>query len=223
MYWQTKKQIKSRFKDQNATYWVKFSGTISLLTLSLSMTSALNVLSTPLSSSRCFTSGSRPCLLLNSNITKTKNRYQRIQTWFSRQLHTGRERLITGRNEVVAKVIFLHLSVIHSVHREEGVCPSACWDTTPPDQADTPPGPGRHAPPRDQADTPQTRQTPPWTRQTPPGPGRHPPGPGRTPLPPRSRLQHTVYEWPVRILLECILVRNHSSARFCFKLSRNLN
>ena len=24
---------------------------------------------------------------------------------------------VTGRNEVVAKVIFLHLSVIHSVHR----------------------------------------------------------------------------------------------------------
>ena len=31
----------------------------------------------------------------------------------------------TGRNEVVAKVIFLHLSVIHSVHRGEGVCLSA--------------------------------------------------------------------------------------------------
>ena len=68
--------------------------------------------------------------------------------------------------------------------------------------------------PLDQADT----LPPPGTRQTPPGPGRHPPGtrqnpsrPGRpTPqtrqIPPRSRLQHTVYEWPVRILLECILV-----------------
>ena len=40
--------------------------------------------------------------------------------------------------------------------------------------------------------------------QTPPGPGRPPhPGPGRHP--PR-RLQHTVNEQPVRILLECILV-----------------
>ena len=80
----------------------------------------------------------------------------------------------------MAKVISLHLSVIHSVHRGEGVCLSACWDTTPPgsdttppDQADPhgpgkhphPPGPGRHPP--DQADTPpRTRQTPP-REQTP--------------------------------------------------------
>ena len=28
-----------------------------------------------------------------------------------------------------AKVLFLHLSVSHSVHR--GVCPSACWDASP--------------------------------------------------------------------------------------------
>ena len=41
---------------------------------------------------------------------------------------------------------------------------------------------------------------PPGTRQTPPGPGRPPPG---------SRLQHTVYKRPVRILLECILVYFH--------------
>ena len=79
--------------------------------------------------------------------------------------------VITGRNEVVAKVIFLHPSVIHSVHG--GVCLSACWDTTPREQ--TPP-PSRHTPPR-----------------------------SRPPLP-GSRLQHTVYERPVRILLECILV-----------------
>ena len=42
----------------------------------------------------------------------------------------------------------------------------------------------------------------------------HPPGwrapPGwRTPPLPGSRLQHTVYERPVRILLECILVGNN--------------
>ena len=74
--------------------------------------------------------------------------------------------------------------------------------------------------------TPRVQADPPWTRQTPPGPGRHPPGPGRHPprirqtppqtrqTPPQdqahpplgSRLQHMVYEWPVRILLECILV-----------------
>ena len=40
--------------------------------------------------------------------------------------------VITVRNEV-AKVMFLHLSVSHSVHG--GVCLSACWDTTPRDQA----------------------------------------------------------------------------------------
>ena len=65
---------------------------------------------------------------------------------------------------------------------------------TPRDQAD-PPRPGRTPPeqgdPLDQGDSSGTRQTPPGTRQTPP--------PGR-------RLQHTVIERPVRILLECILV-----------------
>ena len=55
---------------------------------------------------------------------------------------------ITVRKRCCGKVMFLHLSVSHSVHR--GVCPSACC-YTPPRQ--TPPG-----------------QTPP--RQTPPG--RHP-------------------------------------------------
>ena len=131
--------------------------------------------------------------------------------------------VITGRNEVVAKVIFLHLSVIHSVHRGEGVCLSACWDTTtPPDQAD-PPRPGR--PPRTRQMPPRTRQMPPQTRQTPTPQTRQTPldqadtpldqadppdqadSPPRTrQTPPGSRLQHMVYERPVRILLECILV-----------------
>ena len=133
--------------------------------------------------------------------------------------------IITGHNEVVAKVMFSHVSVIL-------LTGGGLW-------AD-PPGPGRPPrqgePPRDQADTPQTRQTPPsrenppGTRQTPhpPRPGRHPPGrtPLQTPPPdqadttppagrpppeqadplPGRRLQHTVNERPVRILLECILV-----------------
>ena len=43
-----------------------------------------------------------------------------------------------------AKVMFLHLSVSHSVHRWEGVCLSACWDTHTPSWADT--YPGRHTP-----------------------------------------------------------------------------
>ena len=92
-----------------------------------------------------------------------------------------------------AKVIFLHLFVILFTG---GFCLNACWDTIPPDQ--TPP-PFRHHPP-DLADPPRPDRPPgtwqtPWTRQTP-----------RIRYPPGSRLQHTVYEWLVRILLECILV-----------------
>ena len=60
----------------------------------------------------------------------------------------------------------------------------------PPRTRQTSPGPGTPlgpgTPPPDQVNTPQTRQTP----------------------PPGSRLQHTVYERPVRILLECILVHS---------------
>ena len=62
----------------------------------------------------------------------------------------------------------------------------------PPDQTHHPPGPG--TPPPGPDTHPQTRHTP----QT-----RHPPD--QTP-PLGSRLQHTVYEWLVRIPLECILV-----------------
>ena len=51
-----------------------------------------------------------------------------------------------------------------------------------------------------EADTPQ-EQTPP--EQTHPPPGSR--SPGADPLP-VSRLRHTIYERPVRILLECILV-----------------
>ena len=65
-----------------------------------------------------------------------------------------------------------------SVHA--GISPP---EQSPPDHA--PPGPG----------TPLSR--PPQSRHPPP------PGPG---TPPGSRLQHTVNERPVRILLECILV-----------------
>ena len=79
---------------------------------------------------------------------------------------------ITVCNEV-AKVMFLHLSVILSTGG--GICLSACWDTTPPqDQAPgtryTPLGPG----PPDQAPPPRGQvplgpDTPP--DQTPPPPG----------------------------------------------------
>ena len=65
------------------------------------------------------------------------------------------------------------------------------WGRYPPDQ--TPP-PG--------ADTPPGADHPP--EQTPPG--EQTPSQEQMPPPVGSRLQHTVYERPVRILLECILV-----------------
>ena len=134
---------------------------------------------------------------------------------------TPSKTIFTGRNEVVAKVIFLHLSVILF---RGGVCLSACWDTNP--LGADPPGadpPGADPP---GADTPQSRHPPeqipppdqtPLPEQTPPRAdtprSRHPPGADTPradthlpPSPPGSRLQHTVYERPVRILLECILV-----------------
>ena len=105
--------------------------------------------------------------------------------------------LITGR--VVAKVMILHVSVI--LLRGGGLRAGR-----------TPPRPGRppwtRQTPLDQADPPRTRQThplPPWD-QADPLDQADPPGPGRPPPPPGSRLQNTVYEQPVRILLECILV-----------------
>ena len=91
-----------------------------------------------------------------------------------------------------AKVMFLQASVILSTG---GVYLSACWDTT-----STPPPP-RAATPLEQ--TPP-RSTPPRTRspleQT----------PSRADTPPGSRLRDTVNERPVRILLECILVKIHA-------------
>ena len=64
-----------------------------------------------------------------------------------------------------------------------------------PPGADTPnPPQSSHTPPEQ---TPPREQTPPW-EQTPPPPEQTPP--------PGSRLQHTVYERPVHILLECILI-----------------
>ena len=89
--------------------------------------------------------------------------------------------------------------VCHSFCSQGGVCLSACWDTTPPNQIPTPPDqtpPPRADTPPDQTPTPGSRH-PPGSRHTPPKEQTHPRG---------SRLQHTVYERPVRILLECILV-----------------
>ena len=123
--------------------------------------------------------------------------------------------LITGRNEVVAKVIFLHLFVILFTGGGSGI--PACTD--PPEQ--TPPQSG---PPQEQTppgvETPHPLEQTPLGADTPPSrhpPSRHPPSrhPPRadnppaaetTPPPSRSRLRDTVNERPVRILLECILV-----------------
>ena len=91
-------------------------------------------------------------------------------------------RFITGRNEVLAKVIFLHLSVIHSVHR------GGEYLTRHPPQDQTSPGPDPPGPDTPQADTPRA-DTP---------RSRHPPE-ADTP-------RDTANARPVRILLECILV-----------------
>ena len=118
--------------------------------------------------------------------------------------------LVTGRNEVVAKVMFLQVCVCPrggggrvsaSVHAGMPYPPAS--GRPPRDQTD-PPGPGRHPPRTKQTPPRPDRNTPLGTRQTPPRPGQTPPGPGRPSL--GSRLQHAVYERPVRILLECILV-----------------
>ena len=112
--------------------------------------------------------------------------------------------LITGRNKVVAKVIFLHLFVIlfrggmsasvpAGIPHPPGADPSP--EQTPPrsrpPRADTPPG-SRHP----QAEPP-LKQTPPPPRADTPQADTPPPG---------STLRHTVNERPVRILLKCILV-----------------
>ena len=60
--------------------------------------------------------------------------------------------IFTGCNEVVAKVVFLHVSVI--LLTGGGLRAGRTPGTRPP------PGPGRHQT-RDQADTPRTRQTSP--------------------------------------------------------------
>ena len=103
--------------------------------------------------------------------------------------------IFTGRNEVVARVIFLHLSVIHSVHRREGVCLSACWDTTTtqsPLWADNPPR--SRTPPR--PDTPRTRH--PLGEDTPleQNPPDQTPPPPRSRTPPPDHIPHPPYQTP---------------------------
>ena len=94
--------------------------------------------------------------------------------------------IITGRNEVVAKVMFLHVSVIlftgGGVIRA-GRNPPAREEPPTPLAREEPPGPGR--PPLAREEPPATRQTP-WQGGTPPGQGGTPLGPGRPPQPGRT-------------------------------------
>ena len=108
---------------------------------------------------------------------------------------------ITGRNEVVAKVIFLHLFVILFTGGG-GVLSQCMLGYQPPRIRHQPPRPGR--PPR------ITPPPPLRTRQTSPPPGSDPSGPGR--------LQHTVYERPVRILLVLSWGQREGGGVQCFSI-----
>ena len=79
------------------------------------------------------------------------------------------QKFITGRNEVVAKVMVLHVSVILLTGGRGSP------GRPPRHQADTLP-PGRENHPPDQADTPQDQADTPPAGRTLPGPGRHPQG-----------------------------------------------
>ena len=106
-----------------------------------------------------------------------------------------------------AKVIFSQASVCPQGRgRGSASVHAGLYPPDPPDQTPPGPDPPEQTPP--QTRPPGTRH-PPRTRHPPganPPRTRHPPG-ADTP-PPGSRLQHTVNERPVRILLECILVES---------------
>ena len=104
---------------------------------------------------------------------KLKNRCSG-STGFSTGMEMDSNPLITGCNKVVAKVIFLHLSVIHSVHR--GGLPQCMlgYHPVPHPQEQTSPGsrpPWKQTPPR--ADTPPPKQTSAYGLQA---AGTHPTG-----------------------------------------------
>ena len=94
------------------------------------------------------------CLSKSSCCLDSKNK--QINFYFSHKEHHF---LITGRNEVVAKVMFLHVSVILYTGGVSGEPPQDHGDTTPrqgePPAGRTPPQPGR---------PPGTKENPPGTR-----------------------------------------------------------
>ena len=126
-----------------------------------------------------------------SAVTSGRNPFDQFARRFLTTSHCGRVTsvlllvwgIFTGRNEVVAKVMFLQVCVCP---RGGGCLPQCMLGCHTPPDGGTPPGPGRpppgtrqtppgtrQTPPGDQADPPGWR-TPPGTRQTPPGPGRPP-------------------------------------------------
>ena len=84
----------------------------------------------------------------------------------------GRKLIFTGRNEVVAKVMFLQVCVCPRGGGCLPQCMLGCHSPPPdqadtlPDQADLPPG-ARQTPPQDQADTPRDQADTPPGKQTP--------------------------------------------------------
>ena len=132
--------------------------------------------------------------------------------------------IITGRNEVVAKVMFLHVSVILLTGGVSGQAPPGPG-RHPPGPGRHPPGPGRHPP--GPGRHPQTRQTPPLHQADPPGPGRHPPRPGRHPPRPgrhppreedcsiRSMSGRYASYWNAFLYCRSVLRKCRSSRTFC--------
>ena len=126
------------------------------------------------------------------------------------KISAGRIRVITGRNEVAAKVMFLQLCVILFTGGGGSLAGRTPWAGRPP-LARRPPS--RHNPPPT-GRTPWTRR-PPWqgdppSRKNPPR--RENPSGKETP-PGRETPRHTVNVRSVRILLECILVQKCLSLR----------
>ena len=111
--------------------------------------------------------------------------------------------IFTGRNEVVAKVIFLHLSVILFT----GGLPQCMLGCHPLPRR--PPG-GRPPRRRHPCQGDPLPRRPPAKETPPPLPKRRPPAketPPQKEVPPAKETpQHMVNEQPVCILLECILV-----------------